>query len=152
MLFYLYSIFFFCHTSSFSPLCVFPSQGNVTFSCAEPVSVAVTFTRPESFLQLPGTTMSSSGGVSIGFQFRTWNKKGLLLSFELPQQGGVAWLYLSEARLQLQIHKSGRALLELSAGQSKANPKHLQIHRSTVKLLEPLTRMSNHYFSTLTAL
>uniref|UniRef100_A0A3P9DCR2 Contactin-associated protein-like 4 n=1 Tax=Maylandia zebra TaxID=106582 RepID=A0A3P9DCR2_9CICH len=93
-------------------------SGNVTFSCAEPVSVAVTFTGPESFLQLPGTTMSSSGGVSIGFQFRTWNKKGLLLSFELPQQGGVAWLYLSEARLQLQIHKSGRALLELSAGAS----------------------------------
>uniref|UniRef100_A0AAX7V4R1 Contactin associated protein like 3 n=1 Tax=Astatotilapia calliptera TaxID=8154 RepID=A0AAX7V4R1_ASTCA len=101
---------FFCHTSSFSPLCMFPSQGNVTFSCAEPVSVAVTFTGPESFLQLPGTTMSSSGGVSIGFQFRTWNKKGLLLSFELPQQGGVAWLYLSEARLQLQIHKSGASL------------------------------------------
>uniref|UniRef100_A0A3P8NIB1 Contactin associated protein like 3 n=1 Tax=Astatotilapia calliptera TaxID=8154 RepID=A0A3P8NIB1_ASTCA len=85
-------------------------SGNVTFSCAEPVSVAVTFTGPESFLQLPGTTMSSSGGVSIGFQFRTWNKKGLLLSFELPQQGGVAWLYLSEARLQLQIHKSGASL------------------------------------------
>uniref|UniRef100_A0A3P9DCR7 Contactin-associated protein-like 4 n=1 Tax=Maylandia zebra TaxID=106582 RepID=A0A3P9DCR7_9CICH len=118
-------------------------SGNVTFSCAEPVSVAVTFTGPESFLQLPGTTMSSSGGVSIGFQFRTWNKKGLLLSFELPQQGGVAWLYLSEARLQLQIHKSGRALLELSAGQSKANPKHLQIHRSTVKLLEPITRIDS---------
>uniref|UniRef100_A0A669CS64 Contactin-associated protein-like 4 n=1 Tax=Oreochromis niloticus TaxID=8128 RepID=A0A669CS64_ORENI len=91
-------------------------SGNVTFSCAEPVSVAVTFTGPESFLQLPGTTVSSSGGVSIGFQFRTWNKAGLLVTFELPQQGGVAWLYLSEARLRLQIHKSGRPLLELSAG------------------------------------
>uniref|UniRef100_A0A669BT49 Contactin-associated protein-like 4 n=1 Tax=Oreochromis niloticus TaxID=8128 RepID=A0A669BT49_ORENI len=85
-------------------------SGNVTFSCAEPVSVAVTFTGPESFLQLPGTTVSSSGGVSIGFQFRTWNKAGLLVTFELPQQGGVAWLYLSEARLRLQIHKSGVAL------------------------------------------
>uniref|UniRef100_A0A668V030 Contactin associated protein like 3 n=1 Tax=Oreochromis aureus TaxID=47969 RepID=A0A668V030_OREAU len=84
--------------------------GNVTFSCAEPVSVAVTFTGPESFLQLPGTTVSSSGGVSIGFQFRTWNKAGLLVTFELPQQGGVTWLYLNEARLRLQIHKSGVAL------------------------------------------
>ncbi|KAM3865546.1 contactin-associated protein-like 4 [Diretmus argenteus] len=91
-------------------------MGNVTFSCAEPVSVAVTFTGPQSFLQLPGPTASSTGGVSVGLQFRTWNKAGLLLTFDLPQQGGVVWLYLSEARLRLQIHKAGRALLELSAG------------------------------------
>ncbi|XP_076600669.1 contactin-associated protein-like 4 [Chaetodon auriga] len=90
--------------------------GNVTFSCAEPVSVAVTFPGPQSFLQLPGATAASLGGVSVGFQFRTWNKAGLLLTFALPQDGGVAWLYLSEARLRLQIHKAGRALLELSAG------------------------------------
>ncbi|XP_070830443.1 contactin-associated protein-like 4 [Chaetodon trifascialis] len=90
--------------------------GNVTFSCAEPVSVAVTFPGPQSFLRLPGATASSLGGVSVGFQFRTWNKAGLLLTFALPQDGGVAWLYLSEARLRLQVHKAGRALLELSAG------------------------------------
>ncbi|XP_034559128.1 contactin-associated protein-like 4 [Notolabrus celidotus] len=90
--------------------------GNVTFSCAEPVSVAVTFPGPGSFLQLPTATTSSSGGVSIGFQFRTWNKAGLLLTFDLVQEGGVVWMYLSEARLRLQIHKAGRALLELSAG------------------------------------
>uniref|UniRef100_A0A3P8TDS8 Contactin associated protein like 3 n=1 Tax=Amphiprion percula TaxID=161767 RepID=A0A3P8TDS8_AMPPE len=88
--------------------------GNVTFSCAEPVSVAVTFTGPQSFLQLPGATASSSGGVSLGFQFRTWNKAGLLLTFDLPQQGGVVWLYLSEARLRLQIHKGRIFILILS--------------------------------------
>ncbi|XP_031726504.1 contactin-associated protein-like 4 isoform X2 [Anarrhichthys ocellatus] len=91
-------------------------MGNVTFSCAESVSVAVTFPGSQSFLQLPGAAASSSGGVSVGFQFRTWNKAGLLLTFDLPQEGGVVWLYLSEARLRLQIHKAGRALLELSAG------------------------------------
>uniref|UniRef100_A0A8C3A4I3 Contactin associated protein like 3 n=1 Tax=Cyclopterus lumpus TaxID=8103 RepID=A0A8C3A4I3_CYCLU len=91
-------------------------SGNVTFSCAESVFVAVTFPGPQSFLQLPGARASSSGGVSVGFQFRTWNKAGLLLTFDLPQEGGVVWLYLSEARLRLQIHKAGRALLELSAG------------------------------------
>ncbi|KAI3374651.1 hypothetical protein L3Q82_021221 [Scortum barcoo] len=91
-------------------------MGNVIFSCAEPVSVAVTFPGPRSFLQLPGATASLSGGVSVGFQFRTWNKAGLLLTFDLPQGGGVVWLYLSEARLRLQIHKAGRALLELTAG------------------------------------
>ncbi|XP_047446581.1 contactin-associated protein-like 4 isoform X2 [Mugil cephalus] len=93
-------------------------KGNVTFSCAEPVSVAVTFPGPHSFLQLPGTTAaaSSSGGVSVGFQFRTWNKAGLLLTFDLPLQGGVVWVYLSDARLRLRIQKGGRTLLELSAG------------------------------------
>uniref|UniRef100_A0A8C3A515 Contactin associated protein like 3 n=1 Tax=Cyclopterus lumpus TaxID=8103 RepID=A0A8C3A515_CYCLU len=85
-------------------------MGNVTFSCAESVSVAVTFPGPQSFLQLPGARASSSGGVSVGFQFRTWNKAGLLLTFDLPQEGGVVWLYLSEARLRLQIHKAGSAL------------------------------------------
>ncbi|KAM9323097.1 contactin-associated protein-like 4 [Pholidichthys leucotaenia] len=90
--------------------------GNVTFSCSESVSVAVTFPGPQSFLQLPGTTASSSEGMSVGFQLRTWNKAGLLLTFNLPQQGGVLWLYLSEARLRLQIHKGGKVLLELSAG------------------------------------
>uniref|UniRef100_A0A669BIS6 Contactin-associated protein-like 4 n=1 Tax=Oreochromis niloticus TaxID=8128 RepID=A0A669BIS6_ORENI len=91
-------------------------RGNVTFSCAEPVSVALTFTGPQSFLQLPGTTASSPGGVSVGFQFRTWNKGGLLFTFSLPQQEGMVWLYLSDARLRLMIHISGSVVLELSAG------------------------------------
>ncbi|XP_077955837.1 contactin-associated protein-like 4 isoform X1 [Gasterosteus aculeatus] len=90
--------------------------GNVTFSCAESVSVAVTFPGPRSFLRLPGAAPSLSEGVSVGLQFRTWNDAGLLLTFDLPEEGGVAWLYLSEARLRLQIHKAGGALLELSAG------------------------------------
>ncbi|XP_069366911.1 contactin-associated protein-like 4 isoform X2 [Paralichthys olivaceus] len=91
-------------------------MGNVTFSCAEPVSVSVTFPGPQSFLQLPGAMASALGGVSVGFQFRTWNKAGLLLTFELPHEGGVVWLHLSDARLRLQVQKAGRALLELSAG------------------------------------
>ncbi|KAL6103779.1 cntnap4 [Pungitius sinensis] len=90
--------------------------GNVTFSCAESVSVAVTFPGPQSFLRLPWATSSPSEGASVGFQFRTWNDAGLLLTFDLPEGGGVVWLYLSEARLRLQIHKDGRAPLELSAG------------------------------------
>ncbi|XP_039668375.1 contactin-associated protein-like 4 isoform X2 [Perca fluviatilis] len=90
--------------------------GNVTFSCAEQVSVAVTFTDSKSFLQLPGLTSWSSVLVSVALQFRTWNKAGLLLTFDLPQEEGSVWLYLSEARLRLQITKAGRAQLELSAG------------------------------------
>ncbi|XP_029001997.1 contactin-associated protein-like 4 [Betta splendens] len=91
-------------------------MGNVTFSCAEPVSVAVTFTDSQSFLQLPGLTSWSSGVVAVALQFRTWNKAGLLLTFDLSPQGGTVWLYLSEARLRLQISKVGRTTLELTAG------------------------------------
>uniref|UniRef100_A0A671YSU0 Contactin-associated protein-like 4 n=1 Tax=Sparus aurata TaxID=8175 RepID=A0A671YSU0_SPAAU len=90
--------------------------GNVTFSCAEPVSVSATFTDAHSFLQLPGLTTWSSGVVSVALQFRTWNKAGLLLTFDLPQQEVMVWLYLSEARLRLQISGGGRAQLDLSAG------------------------------------
>ncbi|KAM9357743.1 contactin-associated protein-like 4 [Symphorus nematophorus] len=90
--------------------------GNVTFSCTEPLSVAVTFPDSQSFLQLPGLTSWSSGIVSVALQFRTWNKAGLLLTFDLPEPEGTVWLYLSEARLRLQINKAGRTQLELSAG------------------------------------
>ncbi|XP_070817481.1 contactin-associated protein-like 4 [Chaetodon trifascialis] len=91
-------------------------MGNVTFSCSEPLSVSVTFTDSQSFLQLPGLTAWSSQLVSVALQFRTWNKAGLLLTFDLLQQEGTVSLYLSEARLRLQISKGGRASLELSAG------------------------------------
>ncbi|KAF6715522.1 Contactin-associated protein-like 4 [Oryzias melastigma] len=90
--------------------------GNVTFSCAEPVSVSVTFTDPQSFLQLPGLASWPSEELSIMLQLRTWNKAGLLLSFVLPHQGGSVFLYLSDARLRLQISKANKTLLELSAG------------------------------------
>ncbi|CAL8366229.1 unnamed protein product [Boreogadus saida] len=90
--------------------------GNVTFSCPDPAVVAVTFSSPQSFLQLPGATASWPGALSAGLQFRTWNRAGLLLTFEIPQRGGVVWLYLSEARLRLQVHKAGRTLVELSTG------------------------------------
>ncbi|XP_035503829.2 contactin-associated protein-like 4 isoform X2 [Scophthalmus maximus] len=90
--------------------------GNVTFSCAEPVSVAVTFTDPRSFLQLSGLTSWSSEVVAVALQFRTWNRAGLLLTFDLPRPESTVRLYLSEARLRLQIDRAGRATLELSAG------------------------------------
>lgn len=104
--------------STSSPLHL--SQGNVTFSCAEPVSVAVTFTGPQSFLRLPGVTQLTSMGVSVGLRFRTWNEAGLLLTFKLPELAGAMWLFLSRARLFLQVHKSGRMPLELSTGQPGA--------------------------------
>uniref|UniRef100_A0A3B4WYK3 Contactin-associated protein-like 4 n=1 Tax=Seriola lalandi dorsalis TaxID=1841481 RepID=A0A3B4WYK3_SERLL len=64
-------------------------KGNVTFSCAEPIFVAMTFTSPQSFLWLLRVTEPSLMGMSVGLQFRTWNKAGLLLTFDLPSQGGA---------------------------------------------------------------
>uniref|UniRef100_A0A672JUB5 Contactin associated protein like 3 n=1 Tax=Salarias fasciatus TaxID=181472 RepID=A0A672JUB5_SALFA len=75
-------------------------RGNVTFSCGESVSVAVTFPGPQSFLQMPWATPTT---------FRTWNKAGLLATFSL-QQGGVAWLHLSDSRLQLLIHQGDKEI------------------------------------------
>ncbi|KAM8838666.1 contactin-associated protein-like 4 isoform 2-T3 [Synchiropus picturatus] len=88
-------------------------MGNVTFSCSETVSVAATFPGPQSFLQLPVEAWS---GVSVGFQFRTWNDKGLLLTFNLPEGRGVVWLTLRRSKLQLKIQKQEQLLLELSTG------------------------------------
>uniref|UniRef100_A0A6Q2YV66 Contactin associated protein like 3 n=1 Tax=Esox lucius TaxID=8010 RepID=A0A6Q2YV66_ESOLU len=85
-------------------------MGNVTFTCAEPVSVPVTFAGAQSFLRLPGAT------VDISLQFRTWNKAGLLLTFDLQQQAGSLWLFLSEARVRVQIHKAGRILVDIVTG------------------------------------
>ncbi|KAM4730174.1 contactin-associated protein-like 4 [Anableps anableps] len=91
-------------------------MGNVIFSCSEPIFVAVTFTGPQSSLWLPGATDQHSAGTSVGLQFRTWDKEGLLLTFDLLKREGTVWLHLREAKVYLQIHKDGRAPIELQAG------------------------------------
>ncbi|XP_054885395.1 contactin-associated protein-like 4 [Poeciliopsis prolifica] len=92
------------------------AMGNVTFSCSEPVLVAVTFTGPWSFLRLPGDAGLHSAGISLGLQFRTWDTEGLLLTFDLPKRDGTVWLHLRDAKVLLQIHKAGRPPVELKAG------------------------------------
>ncbi|PWA16184.1 hypothetical protein CCH79_00018293 [Gambusia affinis] len=92
------------------------AMGNVTFSCSEPVFVAVTFTGPRSFLRLPKDTGLHSAGVSLGLQFRTWDTEGLLLTFDLQKRDGTVWLHLRDAKVHLHIHKAGRPPVELKAG------------------------------------
>lgn len=100
-------------------------QGNVTFSCAEPMSVAATFAGSQSFLRLPGAMVGRPPGVmAAGLQFRTWNAAGLLLTFRLLAGTGVeeeekVWLYLKKAKLHLESHRpGGTTTLELGVGQS----------------------------------
>uniref|UniRef100_A0A8C6UWR8 Contactin associated protein like 3 n=1 Tax=Neogobius melanostomus TaxID=47308 RepID=A0A8C6UWR8_9GOBI len=89
-------------------------QGNVTFSCSEPVSVAVTFGDSLSFLSLqPG---AGAGTLAVEMQIRTWNRAGLLATSALSVGQGALWLYVSEARLKLLVRRQQRSVVELSAG------------------------------------
>uniref|UniRef100_A0A8C2JIC4 Contactin associated protein like 3 n=1 Tax=Cyprinus carpio TaxID=7962 RepID=A0A8C2JIC4_CYPCA len=92
------------------------SQGNVSFTCPESIDVPVTFASPGSFLALPWVSGGESASVSL--QFRTWNRAGLLMTFDLQHNAGTLWLYLSEARARLQIHKTGRIMTDITAGAS----------------------------------
>ncbi|XP_065120265.1 contactin-associated protein-like 5 isoform X2 [Paramisgurnus dabryanus] len=88
--------------------------GDVSFTCTESIDVPVTFGNPGSFLSLSWT--ASGEGVSISMQFRTWNEDGLLMTFDLQHHAGTLWLYLSKTRMRLQIHKTGRIVVDVTAG------------------------------------
>uniref|UniRef100_A0A673GEW9 Contactin-associated protein-like 5 n=1 Tax=Sinocyclocheilus rhinocerous TaxID=307959 RepID=A0A673GEW9_9TELE len=77
-------------------------EGNVTFSCSESSSVAVTFlSSTGSFLMLPADHSMES--LSVRLQFRTWNQEGLLFSIPLSRDPDTInlLLQLSQARLLL---------------------------------------------------
>uniref|UniRef100_A0A8C9SSW0 Contactin-associated protein-like 5 n=1 Tax=Scleropages formosus TaxID=113540 RepID=A0A8C9SSW0_SCLFO len=75
------------------------SVGNVTFSCSEPRLMVTTFLNSgSSFLQLP--TQASLEGLSIRFQFRTWNQDGLLMSFQLNRNPERLILQLGSGQLR----------------------------------------------------
>ncbi len=95
--------------STFSYFCfiiffpsIFLTKGNVTFSCSESSSVAVTFlSSTGSFLMLPSDYSMES--LSVRLQFRTWNQEGLLFSVPLSRDPDTInlLLQLSQARLHL---------------------------------------------------
>ncbi|KAG9261095.1 contactin-associated protein-like 5 [Astyanax mexicanus] len=104
------------------------SVGNVTFSCSEPAAVSATFLSSSgSFLQLPadpgdpvgkaeGEDEGASGGWSAGFQFRTWNREGLLLWIGL-QGAERLLLLLADGQLRLSHHRSAVQSAEITVGQ-----------------------------------
>uniref|UniRef100_A0A8C1LEC8 Contactin associated protein-like 5 like n=1 Tax=Cyprinus carpio TaxID=7962 RepID=A0A8C1LEC8_CYPCA len=96
--------------------------GNVTFSCSESSSVAVTFlSSTGSFLMLPADYSMES--LSVRLQFRTWNQEGLLFSIPLSRDPDTInlLLQLSQARL----------LLLLSGGPQNSNLSDGQWHSIT---------------------
>ncbi|XP_069790927.1 contactin-associated protein-like 5 isoform X4 [Narcine bancroftii] len=78
--------------------------GNITFSCTEPHIVPVTFMTSISYLLLSGTPQKEE--LSLSFQFRTWNKDGLLLYSKLHKASGVVQIHLSDGKLRVTVHKS----------------------------------------------
>ncbi|XP_059759564.1 contactin-associated protein-like 4 isoform X7 [Balaenoptera ricei] len=89
-------------------------MGNVLFSCSEPQSVPVTFLSPRSYLALPDS--SGEDEVSATFQFRTWNKEGLLLFSELQLLSGGLLLFLNDGKLKLNLYHPGKLPSDITAG------------------------------------
>jgi len=95
-------------------------QGNVTFSCSEPQIVPITFVNSRSsYLLLPGTPRID--GLSVSFQFRTWNEDGLLLSTELSESSGTLLLILEGGTLRLLIKKVAGHGTEIITGTDSAD-------------------------------
>ncbi|GAB5575583.1 contactin-associated protein-like 5 isoform X1 [Prionailurus iriomotensis] len=93
------------------------AAGNVTFSCSEPQIVPITFVNSSSsYLLLPGTPQID--GLSVSFQFRTWNKDGLLLSTELSEGSGTLLLSLEGGTVRLVIQKMTERTAEILTGSS----------------------------------
>ncbi|XP_069312724.1 contactin-associated protein-like 4 isoform X6 [Eulemur rufifrons] len=90
------------------------TTGNVSFSCSQPQSMPVTFLSSRSYLALPGS--SGEDEVSATFQFRTWNKAGLLLFSELQLVSGGLLLILNDGKLKLTLYQPGKLPSDITAG------------------------------------
>uniref|UniRef100_A0A2K5DXA9 Contactin associated protein family member 4 n=1 Tax=Aotus nancymaae TaxID=37293 RepID=A0A2K5DXA9_AOTNA len=89
-------------------------EGNVSFSCSQPQSMPVTFLSSRSYLALPD--FSGEEEVSATFQFRTWNKAGLLLFSELQLVSGGILVFLSDGKLKLKLYQPGKLPSDITAG------------------------------------
>ncbi|XP_012661576.1 contactin-associated protein-like 4 isoform X3 [Otolemur garnettii] len=89
-------------------------EGNVSFSCSQPQSTPVTFLSSRSYLALPGSFEEDE--VSATFQFRTWNKAGLLLFSELQLVSGGLLLILNDGKLKLNLYQPGKLPTDITAG------------------------------------
>uniref|UniRef100_A0A8C1PSX8 Contactin associated protein like 3 n=1 Tax=Cyprinus carpio TaxID=7962 RepID=A0A8C1PSX8_CYPCA len=93
------------------------SQGNVSFTCTESIDVPVTFASPGSFLALPWVSGGESASVCL--QFRTWNRAGLLMTFDLQHNKAVLAVYVKMISLMPVILPDPHACsLSLSTGAS----------------------------------
>ncbi|XP_032705861.1 contactin-associated protein-like 3, partial [Lontra canadensis] len=88
--------------------------GNVSFSCSHPQIVPVTFLSSRSYLALPGTVGEDK--VSVAFQFRTWNRAGLLLTTQFQHGPAALVLLLNDGKLRLSLSQPGHPARDVTAG------------------------------------
>ncbi|XP_067117078.1 contactin-associated protein-like 5 [Osmerus mordax] len=79
------------------------SVGNVSFSCSEPQLYSTSFLSTSSFLSLP--VEPGMEGLSVRFQFRTWNQEGLLLLTVLSGSSKLLFLHISRGQLHLTLQR-----------------------------------------------
>uniref|UniRef100_A0A8C0CKT3 Uncharacterized protein n=1 Tax=Balaenoptera musculus TaxID=9771 RepID=A0A8C0CKT3_BALMU len=89
-------------------------MGNVSFSCSHPQTVPMTFLSSRSYLALPGTPGEDK--VSAIFQFRTWNRAGLLLTSQFQHRSGAFILVLNDGKLKLSLSQPGHPVRDVTAG------------------------------------
>ncbi|XP_008065450.2 contactin-associated protein-like 3 [Carlito syrichta] len=89
-------------------------MGNVSFSCSHSQIVPVTFLSSRSYLALPGT--SGQDKVIVTFQFRTWNRAGLLLINQFQYGSGALVLILNDGKLKLSLSQPGHPARDITAG------------------------------------
>uniref|UniRef100_A0A673LG76 Contactin-associated protein-like 5 n=1 Tax=Sinocyclocheilus rhinocerous TaxID=307959 RepID=A0A673LG76_9TELE len=93
------------------------SVGNVTFTCSEPQLVSATFlSSSSSFLSLPMDAATET--LSVTFQFRTWNREGMLLSAWLRRDSERLLLLLVHGQLRLTHHRSALQNSDIVIGQA----------------------------------
>uniref|UniRef100_A0A8C2DLJ9 Contactin associated protein-like 5b n=1 Tax=Cyprinus carpio TaxID=7962 RepID=A0A8C2DLJ9_CYPCA len=92
-------------------------EGNVTFTCSEPQLVSATFlSSSSSFLSLPLDAATET--LSVTFQFRTWNREGMLLSAWLRRESERLLLLLVHGQLRLTHHRSALQSSDIVIGQA----------------------------------
>ncbi|XP_030626430.1 contactin-associated protein-like 5 [Chanos chanos] len=123
------------------------SVGNVTFACSEPQQVSVTFlSSSSSFLLLPlDGTMEE---LSVGLQFRTWNREGLLFSAPLSGNSERLVLLLTNGQLRLTHHRAAQQRSDISIGQSLNNGQWHSVSVS-VRELQASLSLDNEPASTM---
>ncbi|XP_041116308.1 contactin-associated protein-like 5 [Polyodon spathula] len=123
--------------------------GNVTFSCSDPQMVPVTFlSSTSSYLLLP--VASQADGLTLRFQFRTWNRDGLLLSAQLLHEPERLLLYLSNGKMNFAHQKSLLEKTEMTTGHGLNDGLWHTVSLSTRGLQVSLT-LDNNATSTMEA-
>ncbi len=88
----------------------------MTFTCSQPQLVSTTFlSSSNSFLSLPLNATTET--LSVTFQFRTWNREGMLLSAWLRRESERLLLLLVHGQLRLTHHRSALQSSDIVIGE-----------------------------------